>query len=84
MANAGFRPTIAGKTLTIEVNLFDFSGDLYGKTLVVSFYDRIREEKKFESLDHLVQQIHLDKTEALRLLSQRHHPDPDAKNTSGR
>ena len=84
MANAGFRPTIAGKTLTIEVNLFDFSGDLYGKTLGVSFYDRIREEKKFESLDHLVQQIHLDKTEALRLLSQRHHPDPDAKNTSGR
>ncbi len=69
MANAGIRPTISGKTLTVEVNLFDFSGDLYGRTLVAWFYDRIRDEKKFESLDKLVLQIHHDKTEALRLLS---------------
>ena len=69
MANAGVRPTIAGTTLTVEVNLFDFSGDLYGKTLVVYFFDRIRDEKKFDSLEQLVQQIHLDKKEALRLLS---------------
>lgn len=69
MANAGIRPTIYGTTLTLEVNLFDFSGDLYGKTMVVYFYHRIRDEKKFDSLDHLVQQIHLDKKEALRLLA---------------
>ena len=69
MANAGIRPTIAGTTLTVEVNLFDFSGDLYGKTLVVYFFDRIRDEKKFDNLDQLVWQIHLDKQEALRLLS---------------
>ncbi|MDP1621816.1 MAG: riboflavin kinase [Bacteroidales bacterium] len=69
MANAGIRPTVNGKTLTVEVNLFDFTGDLYGKTLVVYFYHRIRDEKKFESLDHLVRQIHLDKKETLRLLS---------------
>lgn len=69
MANAGFRPTLAGKTLTVEVNLFDFSGDLYGKTLVVSFFDRIRDEKKFDSLEQLVEQIKHDKKEALRLLS---------------
>jgi riboflavin kinase/FMN adenylyltransferase len=69
MANAGIRPTIAGKTLTVEVNLFDFSNDLYGKTLFVYFIDRIRDEKKFDSLDQLVHQIHLDKQAALRLLS---------------
>ena len=69
MANAGFRPTIAGKIMTVEVHLFDFSGDIYGKTLVVYFYNRIRDEKKFDNLDLLVQQIHLDKEEALRLLS---------------
>ncbi|MCX6304288.1 MAG: hypothetical protein NT040_04925 [Bacteroidetes bacterium] len=69
MANAGVRPTIAGKTLTLEVNLFDFTGDLYGKTMVVYFFDRIRDEKKFDSLDQLVQQIHQDKQEATRLLS---------------
>src|SRR5665647_1388838 len=63
MANAGFRPTIAGKTLTVEVHLFDFSGDLYGKTLVVHFFTRIRDEKKFDNLNQLVQQIERDKQE---------------------
>jgi riboflavin kinase / FMN adenylyltransferase len=69
MANAGVRPTIAGKTMTVEVNLFDFSGNLYGKTLVVYFLDRIRDEKKFDNLDQLVQQIHQDKKAALNLLA---------------
>jgi riboflavin kinase / FMN adenylyltransferase len=69
MANAGVRPTVAGTTLTIEVNLFGFSGDLYGKTLVVYFFDRIRDEKKFDNLDQLVLQIHQDKKTALKLLS---------------
>ena len=69
MANAGIRPTIDGKTMTVEINLFDFSGDLYGKTLVVYFIDRIRDEKKFRDLDALVQQIHEDKKQAIKLLS---------------
>lgn len=69
MANVGFRPTIDGKMRMIEVNLFDFSGDLYGQTLVVLFMGRIRDEKKFNSLDELVAQIHLDKQQAQKLLS---------------
>ncbi|MFZ4522334.1 MAG: riboflavin kinase [Bacteroidales bacterium] len=69
MANAGFRPTIEGKSLVVEVNLFDFSGDLYGKTLVVAFINRIRDEQKFESLDQLVKQLARDKQTALKLLS---------------
>lgn len=68
MANAGFRPTIDGKIRMIEVNLFNFSGDLYGQTLDVQFVSRIRDEKKFNSLDELVAQIHLDKQQALILL----------------
>lgn len=68
MANAGTRPTISGTTMSVEVNLFDFSGDLYGKTLSVAFIDRIRDEKKFASLDLLVRQLHRDKQKALELL----------------
>ncbi len=69
MINVGTRPTIDGKTLTIEVNLFDFDGDLYGKMLEVSFISRIRDEKKFSGLDELVQQLRQDREMALRLLS---------------
>jgi riboflavin kinase / FMN adenylyltransferase len=75
MANVGIRPTIAGKTLTIEVHLFDFSGNLYGKTLIVSFFDRIRDEMKFGTLDLLIQQLNQDKKEAFRLLSSGYQPD---------
>jgi len=69
MANAGIRPTLGGKTMTLEVHLFDFSGDLYGKIVEVSFMDRIRDERKFDSLEDLVKQLHMDKADALRLLS---------------
>jgi len=69
MANAGIRPTIGGKSMTVEVNLFDFSGDLYGKNLIVYFIDRIRDEKKFKDLDELIRQIGKDKIEAEKLLS---------------
>jgi riboflavin kinase / FMN adenylyltransferase len=69
MANAGMRPTVQGKTMTLEIHLFDFSGDLYGKTLKVSFIDRIRDEKKFGDLRELTRQIREDKKLALSLLS---------------
>ena len=54
MANTGVRPTIGDREegdFIIEVNIFDFDGDLYGKTLKVSFLDRIRDEEKFEGLE---------------------------------
>ena len=69
MASAGIRPTIGGKTLTVEINLFDFDGDLYGQTLVVDFIDRLRDEIKFNNLEELMHQIRKDKIEAMRLLS---------------
>ena len=78
MANAGVRPTISGRTMTVEVNLFDFSGDLYGQILQVYFFDRLRDERKFDSLELLVQQIQSDKREAVCLLSQRHQSDANS------
>jgi len=69
MANVGFRPTIEGKSLTVEVHLFGFSGDLYDSILEVTFLHRIREEKKFETLELLVRQIRLDEKKIRKLLA---------------
>lgn len=62
MANVGVRPTLNAPDprLTVEVHLFDFSGDLVGKTLRVSFLRKLRAERRFPSFDHLVKQLHAD------------------------
>ncbi|MCK9421085.1 MAG: hypothetical protein M0Q38_00615 [Bacteroidales bacterium] len=75
MANIGIRPTVDGKELKIEVNLFDFDGDLYGQTLQVFFMEWLREEKKFSGIDGLVEQIRRDKDQAKELLSRFNDPD---------
>lgn len=64
MMNIGVRPTVDGVALTVEVNYLDFDGDLYGKKLSVSIYEKIRDEKKFPSLDELKKQLALDKETA--------------------
>ncbi len=62
MMNIGYRPTVDNECpkSTLEVNLFDFSGDLYHKEIKVNFYERIRNEKKFNSLHELSVQIAKD------------------------
>lgn len=60
VANVGKRPTVDGENCRLEVHLLDFKGDLYGKHLTVEFLKKIRDEKKFASLDLLKQQIHRD------------------------
>jgi len=65
MMNIGFNPTVDGKIQTIEVNYFDFDQDLYDQKITVSILKRIRDEEKFESLDHLKTQIAKDKNTAL-------------------
>ncbi len=60
IANIGIRPTIQGKKAILEVNLFDFSGDIYGQYLDVTFVRKLRDEKKFDSLADLKQQISQD------------------------
>lgn len=68
MMNIGVRPTVNGTGEVIEVNLFDFADDIYGKPVRVSVYQRLREEKKFGSLDELKEQLAKDKLQALQAL----------------
>jgi riboflavin kinase/FMN adenylyltransferase len=58
--NVGVRPTLGGVRLVVEVHIPGFKGDLYGKTLSLSFLSAIRAEKKFRSLAALKAQIRRD------------------------
>ncbi|NQZ93027.1 MAG: bifunctional riboflavin kinase/FAD synthetase [Moritella sp.] len=60
VANIGKRPTVGGVRTQLEVNLFNFDGDLYGKQLEVVLKKRLRGEQKFASFDVLRQQIERD------------------------
>ena len=60
IANLGYRPTFKQKKILLEVNLFNFSGNLYHKKLSVTFMRFIREEKKFNGIDELKTQIQKD------------------------
>jgi len=71
MLNIGLRPTLSngenGKS--IEVHIFDFKHQIYGKDVQVRFVGRIRDEVKFSSVEHLVEQLKKDKTIAQDILS---------------
>ena len=60
IANIGIRPTVGGTFPVLEVNIFDFKNEIYGKRIKVEFVKKIRDEKKFESLDDLKKQIAKD------------------------
>ena len=65
VANVGVRPTIGGSKVPIlEVHLFDFDSDIYRRHVRVDFLHRIRDEKRFESLDALKAQIRMDEQQA--------------------
>ena len=65
ITNIGFRPTFEESKLTVETHIFDFNDDLYGDEVRVNFVERLRDEKRFESVDKLVEQINHD-IEAVR------------------
>ena len=69
MLYIGSRPTLGGKSNTIEVNIFDFKRDLYGKRLRVFFIKRIRGDMQFENLEKLKEKMKEDKVRATKLLS---------------
>jgi len=70
MLNIGKNPTIdESEQEKIEVNLFDFDGNLYQKTIKVEFIERLRDEVKFDSLDALKNQLRLDKANSLKILT---------------
>ncbi|KPU28169.1 hypothetical protein TR13x_02195 [Caloranaerobacter sp. TR13] len=60
ITNIGFNPTLNGEKLSIETHILDYSQNLYGKTILIEFIDFIREEKKFDDISKLVQQIKID------------------------
>lgn len=68
MMNIGNRPTFHGSRQTLEVNIFDFDGDLYGQTISVSFVKRLRAERRFESLEALATQLKADKEQVKDIL----------------
>jgi riboflavin kinase/FMN adenylyltransferase len=69
VANVGVRPTVGGGVkVLLEVHLFDFEGDLYGRQLEVFFQHKIREERRFASFEALREQIQKDAAMARQLL----------------
>ena len=71
MMNIGVKPTLKSKDTSIEVNLFEWGGNLYGKLIEVFILYYIREEKKFDSLIKLGNQIKLDKKTCVKLIKEK-------------
>jgi riboflavin kinase/FMN adenylyltransferase len=60
IANIGVRPTVDGKEPLLEVHVFDYTGNLYGDLIKVTFKQKLREEQAFDSIDALKTQINQD------------------------
>ncbi|MBR6676018.1 MAG: bifunctional riboflavin kinase/FAD synthetase [Clostridia bacterium] len=72
VANVGVRPTVSnGTVVNCETHIINYSGDLYGREIKVEFYERLREEMKFDSIDALRRQIKIDISECLDYFCQR-------------
>ncbi len=68
MCNIGLRPTFDGRFRTIEVHLFDFDKNIYGRRISLYFKDRLRGEMKFDNGDELRQQLCEDESKARKIL----------------
>ena len=63
MLNIGTRPTFDGSTTTIEANIFYFNDDIYGQPMTIAFCFRLRNEQRFDSVEALEEQLHMDRKE---------------------
>ncbi|MDB4921019.1 bifunctional riboflavin kinase/FAD synthetase [Mucilaginibacter sp.] len=70
MAYIGSRPTVNGHTRNIEVNIFDFDKEIYNQQVRMEFYNFVRDDMKFDSLDALKEQIRKDKLDVEALLGE--------------
>ena len=72
MLNIGTRPTFNknADNRSIEVNIFDFSEEIYGKSATLVFVQKIREEQKFDGVEKLVEQLKKDKISAMKILAE--------------
>lgn len=69
-ANLGYNPTFGENDLSLEAHLFDLDRELYGKQITVWFIDRLRDEKRFSSVDELAEQIAKDVAKAKKILAE--------------
>jgi len=69
MLNSGYRPTIEGKSYSIEINIFNFDRDIYGEIISVSYVDKLRNEIKFNSVQELKNQLEKDKLQSIQILA---------------
>ena len=71
MMSIGKNPTVTDdESIKLEVNIFDFNEDIYGKKIRVNFIEYIRDEKKFDSLEELVKQLDLDKESTYKIINE--------------
>ena len=69
IANMGVRPTVDGQNPVLEVHIFEFSKNIYGRKINVEFLQKLRNEKKFNGLDELKEQIFKDISTAKQYFS---------------
>lgn len=69
MVNIGYRPTFDRKGLAIEAHIIGAEGELYNKNMRLEFADRLRDERKFGSVEELVRQLEIDREETLRAIA---------------
>jgi riboflavin kinase/FMN adenylyltransferase len=72
VTNIGYNPTFGNGTLTVETHLLGYRGDLLGKAIQISFIKRLRDEKAFQGVEELAEQIRADIDQAKALLAQAH------------
>jgi len=65
ITNIGYNPTVRDRKLSIETHILNFNKDIYNETVKIFFYKRIRDEKKFESIEKLAEQLSKDKAYAI-------------------
>lgn len=83
VASIGFRPTFGGRELLLEVHMFDFSGDLYGRQLRVAMIGYLRREVKFDSADDLIDEMKRDAERARQVLAEVDGPMPLENSVAG-
>jgi riboflavin kinase/FMN adenylyltransferase len=69
IANIGFKPTVGGEELCLEIHLLNFDQDIYLKYINVEFLDYLRDEQKFNDLSELKNQLKVDREKAIQYFS---------------
>jgi riboflavin kinase/FMN adenylyltransferase len=77
VTNLGSRPAVGGKEPLLEVHFFDFDGDLYGQRLEVQFVAKLRDERGFQRIEDLVEQMKRDEQAARAVLAAARAPDSE-------